>query len=59
MNKFKRKLKVIRVAPDKAIPCLLLKGSWLEKAGFAIGVSVDVHVVSDCLVIVPAKGSEK
>ena len=40
--------------PDEramSVPLLRLQGAWLERAGFAIGVPVKVHVSSGRLVI--------
>jgi len=35
------------------VPFLLLKGNWLEKAGFMIDREVKVLVKDECLVILP------
>ncbi|MCU7927133.1 MAG: type I toxin-antitoxin system SymE family toxin [Candidatus Thiodiazotropha sp. (ex Dulcina madagascariensis)] len=34
-------------------PFLLLKGTWLEKAGFAVDTPVSVTVHKNCLLLVP------
>ena len=46
--------------PDIKVPQVLLKGRWLESAGFAIGsfVNVDVDVDGGRLVITPIPNSE-
>jgi hypothetical protein len=41
-----------------SVPMLRLQGAWLERAGFAIGVPVKVHVSLGRLVI-EAAGSER
>ena len=33
------------------IPALILKGQWLEKAGFAIGRKLEVRVMDECIVL--------
>lgn len=38
-------------------PLLLLKGTWLEKAGFSIDMPVSVIVHKNCLLLVPKKES--
>ncbi|WP_342754299.1 endoribonuclease SymE [Pantoea sp. MBD-2R] len=38
--------------PDyERIPSLIMKGKWLEAAGFTTGTAVDVRVMDGCLVI--------
>ncbi|EOU7300773.1 endoribonuclease SymE [Citrobacter freundii] len=38
--------------PDHAhIPALIMKGQWLEAAGFATGTGVDVKVMNGCIVL--------
>jgi hypothetical protein len=56
LSKPNRNLKVVRSFGNKSVPYLPLKGRWLEQAGFAVGMRVDVIVVPDCLIIMPAKG---
>ena len=58
-TKLKRNLKVVRAFSAQIKPHLPLVGRWLEKAGFKIGMRVDVEVKSQCLVIRPAKLPEK
>lgn len=46
----------LKTKPGKGnpiIPLLLLKGSWLEEAGFVIGLPVVVHVSERKLLITP------
>ena len=61
---YKRPLKVRQVHRDHTlknqghrgnpkVPSLTLKGAWLEKAGFTIGLPVFVVVRNKFLVIVP------
>lgn len=33
------------------IPALIMKGQWLEAAGFATGTEVDVKVMNGCIVL--------
>ena len=54
-----RNLKVVRAFSARTRPHLPLLGRWLEKAGFEIGMRVDVEVRPRCLVITPAKPPEK
>ena len=58
-TKPKRNLKVVRAFSAQMKPHLPLVGRWLEKAGFKIGMRVDVEVRTRCLVIKPAKLHEK
>ncbi|PJR62509.1 endoribonuclease SymE [Raoultella sp. T31] len=38
--------------PDyQRIPALIMKGQWLEAAGFATGTEVDLKVMNGCIVI--------
>lgn len=38
--------------PDHTrIPALILKGQWLDAAGFATGTEVDVKVMNGCIVL--------
>ena len=50
-----RNLKVVRSYSNKPRPFLPLSGVWLEKAGFKIGMRVEVIVRESCLVITPEK----
>jgi hypothetical protein len=50
-----RTLKVVRAFSRQIKPLLPLQGSWLEHAGFQIGMQVDIIVRDQCLVITPAK----
>ncbi|MCB2264029.1 MAG: type I toxin-antitoxin system SymE family toxin [Candidatus Thiosymbion ectosymbiont of Robbea hypermnestra] len=34
-------------------PIILLKGTWLEKAGFAIDALLSVYVQQNCLILTP------
>ena len=44
--------------PDyQRIPALIMKGQWLEAAGFATGTEVDLKVMNGCIVII-ARQSE-
>jgi hypothetical protein len=54
-----RNLKVVRAFSARTIPYIPLLGRWLEKAGFEIGMRVDVEVRPRCLVIRPVKLREK
>ena len=54
MEKKIRNLRVVRsfhVNPKALLP---LSGRWLERAGFKVGMSVDVIVRDECLVIIPS-----
>jgi len=37
------------------VPYLRLRGYWLQKAGFAVGQRVQVHIADQCITIVPAR----
>lgn len=41
------------------VPALVLKGKWLEKAGFPVGTVVDVWVRYGCLVLTARKVPEE
>lgn len=34
-------------------PFIRLRGKWLEKAGFYIGQQIQVHILENCLLIIP------
>ncbi len=59
MDRQRRNLKVVRGFSAKPKPSLPLAGCWLEKAGFKIGMRVDVQVQPGCLIITPIKPNEK
>lgn len=59
MNKPARNLKVVRAVSAKHMPYLPLKGRWLERAGFSVGMRVDVLVNEQCLIVLPSNSSEK
>lgn len=44
---------------NERVPVLVLKGKWLEKAGFPIGTVVDVWVRYGCLVLTARKVPEE
>lgn len=44
---------------NERVPALVLKGKWLEKAGFPIGTVVDVWVRYGCLVLTARKVPEE
>jgi hypothetical protein len=44
--------------PDVKVPQVLLKGRWLENAGFAVGSFVNVDVDGGRLVITPVGGDQ-
>ncbi|MEW8073914.1 MAG: SymE family type I addiction module toxin [Candidatus Thiodiazotropha sp.] len=52
-----RNLKIVRSFCNKPKALLPLSGLWLERAGFKVGMHVDVIVREECLVILPS-GSE-
>ena len=54
MEKSKRSLKIVQSISARHLPSILLKGRWLERAGFTIDMRVDVIVRAQCLVILPA-----
>ncbi|EDD8383244.1 endoribonuclease SymE [Salmonella enterica subsp. enterica serovar Schwarzengrund] len=33
------------------IPAIIMKGQWLEAAGFAIGTKIDIKVMEGCIVL--------
>lgn len=46
--------------PDYSrMPCLTLKGQWLEEAGFTTGTVVDVRVMNGCLVITAREAEQE
>jgi Toxin SymE, type I toxin-antitoxin system len=47
-----------RLAPALPIPFLRLRGRWLERAGFVVGASVQVVVVSPGRLVVEVIESE-
>lgn len=53
-----RRLKISRSFSRRPKPFLPLRGDWLESAGFAIGMQVQVIVREQCLVILPAGSLE-
>lgn len=57
MNKPVRNLKVVRAVSVKHMPYLPLKGRWLERAGFSVGMRVDVLVKEQCLIVLPSNSS--
>jgi hypothetical protein len=59
MDRQRRNLKVVRGFSTKPKPSLPLAGRWLEKAGFKIGMRVDVQVRPQCLIITPAEINKK
>jgi hypothetical protein len=54
MEKKTRNLKVVRSFCTKPKALLPLSGCWLERAGFKVGMRVDVIVREKCLVILPS-----
>jgi hypothetical protein len=50
-----RNLKIVSAISAPHLPHLPLKGRWLERAGFEIGMHVRVIVGEECLVIIPSK----
>jgi len=38
---------------NPVVPFVLLKGTWLEKAGFVIGLPIHVQVEKQQLIIIP------
>lgn len=42
---------VTRYPDQDPIPALILKGQWLEKAGFALGRKLEVRVMEECIVL--------
>ena len=59
MEKASRSLKIVRWFSGKQLPHLSLKGRWLERAGFTIGMRVEVLVKDQCLIVLPSKPPEK
>jgi len=53
MQRLSRKLKIVRQFSSTPKASLPLAGRWLEKAGFHIGLRVEVIVRENCLLIVP------
>ncbi len=58
MEKSDRTLKVVQSISARHLPYLPLKGRWLERAGFTIGMRVDVLVKAQCLIILPSSVHE-
>ena len=44
----------INYVPVSLEPCVLLRGKWLEQAGFAIGQKIGVVINQDEIVLTPA-----
>jgi hypothetical protein len=59
MEKANRSLKIVRSFSAKHLPHLPLKGRWLERAGFTVGMRVEVLVKDQCLIVVPSEPLEK
>jgi hypothetical protein len=38
---------------SQAVPFLRLSGHWLKQAGFSVGQRAQVHVIDQCIVIIP------
>ncbi|MFA7243318.1 MAG: SymE family type I addiction module toxin [Sulfuricellaceae bacterium] len=55
----RRILKVVRSNPAKHLPHLSLKGRWLERAGFTVGMRVKVFVMNQCLIVLPSEPLEE
>ncbi|MDH2913620.1 endoribonuclease SymE [Kosakonia sp. HypNH10] len=46
--------------PDYSrIPAIIMKGQWLEAAGFASGTGVDVKVMEGCIVLTARKAASQ
>ena len=58
MQRKNRNLKVVKSFAHKSHPSLHLTGRWLEQAGFAINMRVDVIVKEKYLVIIPSEAVE-
>ena len=58
MEKKTRNLKIVRSFCTKPKSMLPLSGRWLERAGFRMGMRVDVIVRDQCLVILPSGSDE-
>ncbi len=55
----KRKLKVYYAAGSSTeVPTIILKGKWLEKAGFAIGDYVEVEYDGDKITLTKTEAPE-
>jgi hypothetical protein len=55
----RRSLKIGRSNSAKHLPHLPLKGRWLERAGFTVGMRVKVFVMKQCLIVLPSEPVEK
>ncbi|MEW8329680.1 MAG: SymE family type I addiction module toxin [Candidatus Thiodiazotropha sp.] len=55
MEKKTRNLKIVQSFCTKPKALLPLSGRWLERAGFKIGMRVDVIIREECLVILPSE----
>jgi Toxin SymE, type I toxin-antitoxin system len=53
MNNKIRNLKVVKTFSASPRAHLPLSGRWLERAGFSIGMEVNVIVRNECLIILP------
>ncbi|EKR2074480.1 TPA_asm: endoribonuclease SymE [Salmonella enterica subsp. salamae] len=40
-----------RFEDHQHIPAIIMKGQWLEAAGFAIGTKIDIKVMEGCIVL--------
>ena len=58
MEKKTRNPKVVRSFSANPKAMLPLSGHWLERAGFRMGMRVDVIVRDKCLVILPSGSDE-
>jgi hypothetical protein len=59
MDKKTRILKVVKSFHEKPKAFLPLSGIWLERAGFFIGMQVEVIVREECLIIIPVPHIKK
>ncbi|EOX8524695.1 endoribonuclease SymE [Salmonella bongori] len=41
-----------RFEDHQHIPAIIMKGQWLEAAGFATGTKIDIKVMEGCIVII-------
>jgi Toxin SymE, type I toxin-antitoxin system len=59
MEKSNRNLKIVQSFSATHLPYLPLQWRWLERAGFTVGMRVDVLVKDQCLIVLPSKSPEK